>query len=459
MARLRSNSSSSWSVVAGFVTCCALIFALALHPPRTKPKDHSTAPFQIVDMLGRTHGFAEPPKRIFFSANVMPTFLTLAGSADRIVGASDLGRSGMDRAFLDRIFPGASRARLIGGTERPNFEEVLRSSPDAVLGWSSQINSIEKGASFEFVAFQTAYPLTRSHLALWRRMAEISGASERAETLLRRYAEETEAIARTVRDASKVTALIVVSNENSSWIGGPKQYINERLELVGATNVARHGAVAAHLSLEQVAVLDPDVILLQGSAGQMEPEYFMNDHRWRLLRAVRAAKVYRVPEFPIFVVPVFDPLLERWLARVLHPEIEDDDLRAGIRRTYAEIYGYSPNDDDLDELLALAANARSAGYQRFERHRERRALSQIFIAGRNGLRSSAARRAERFCREFWLCRNFCLYRRVERVSVTQLTPECIELLRWTQFAPGPQLVLSDHMHELDPRECRSSGSK
>ncbi|TDX62098.1 hypothetical protein EDE12_1114 [Methylosinus sp. sav-2] len=37
--------------------------------------------------------------------------------------------------------------------------------------------------------------------------------------------------------------------------------------------------------------------------------------------------------------------------------------------------------------------------------------------------------------------------------------EGIELLRCTQFATGLQLVLSDHMHEFYPRECRGSRSK
>ena len=354
---------------AGFAVACGLALVIGLLAPKVRPKAMSASTSPYVDMLGRAHDFSAPPRRMVFTANILPAYLSLTQSLDAVVGASELGRSSMSSGLLDRIFPQVNRIARVGGFDIPNFEETMKLAPDAVLGWAIQLHLFEKSA-FEFVAFQNRFPLMPSEIALWRKMAEFYGGSTVVGDILARYDEEMAAIAASLRGVEKnVTVLAVVANSTKSWVGGSKYYLNERLDLVRGVNVARVGAATATFSLEQLALFDPDVILLQAFPSPLEPRAFLDDPSWRLLRAVRAGRVYRMPDFPGFLAPVFDPLLVRWLAEVLHPRVDAGDMRAALRRAYRDTFHYELDDRDIDELLAVEANRRSFGYRRFESER------------------------------------------------------------------------------------------
>jgi iron complex transport system substrate-binding protein len=76
-----------------------------------------------------------------------------------------------------------------------------------------------------------------------------------------------------------------------------------------------------------------------------------------------------MPDFPSFLAPVFDPLLVRWLAELLHPGVDAGDMRAALRRAYLDAFAYELDDEAIDALLAVEANGRSFGYGRFSSER------------------------------------------------------------------------------------------
>ncbi|BBU60454.1 hypothetical protein MSC49_03890 [Methylosinus sp. C49] len=370
MRHRRSRGGDGRLQSAGFAVACGLALVIGLLAPKVRPKATSASTSPYVDMLGRAHDFSAPPRRLVFTANILPAFLSLTHSLDRVVGASELGLSSIRAGLLDRIFPQARGLARVGGFDIPNFEETLKLSPDAALGWAVQFRIFEKAPAFEFVAFQNSFPLMRSEIALWRKMAELCGASAIVGPTLARYDADMAAIAASLRgDEKPVSVLAVVANSAKSWVGGSKYYLNERLDLVRGVNVARVGAATATFSLEQLALFDPDVVLLQAFPVPLEPRAFLDDPAWRLLRAVRAGKVYRMPDFPSFLAPVFDPLLVRWLAELLHPGVDAGDMRAAVRRAYHDAFSYDLDDEAIDELLAVEANRRSFGYGRFSSER------------------------------------------------------------------------------------------
>ena len=61
------------------------------------------------------------------------------------------------------------------------------------------------------------------------------------------------------------------------------------------------------------------------------------------------------------------PLLARWLAELLHPDLPAT-LRDDMRATYLRWTGYAMTDADLDEALAVTDNRGAANAARFERH-------------------------------------------------------------------------------------------
>jgi iron complex transport system substrate-binding protein len=333
---------------------------IAFFPPETaKPRASSNA-IRIDDMVGRSHSFARAPGRIAFAANILPAFLTLAGNSDSVVGASDVALRGMRSGLLYRIFSGGKDITALGNAPVPDVEQVLRLSPDTVFAWAPQTVALERTAQFEVVTFNTPYPYIPSHLALWNLLGVLAGQEARAKSILDAYK-----VNKVMAEPSRpLRVLIVMSDDNDLTLGSSTHYLNERLELAGASN-ANESRLGRRFSMETVAELDPDVILIQSFLDHLIPEDLFSTPIWQMIRAVRKRNVYRVPDFPFFVSPVIDPLLVHWLTDVVHPDKIESNLRESLLETYENIYHYSLSTADIDELLAVSANRESHGYTKF----------------------------------------------------------------------------------------------
>jgi len=65
---------------------------------------------------------------------------------------------------------------------------------------------------------------------------------------------------------------------------------------------------------------------------------------------------------------VEEPILMLWLANVLYPNLQSDTtLRQYIVDTYQEIYNYTLNNTQIDELLQIQYNRGSNGYEIFSK--------------------------------------------------------------------------------------------
>ncbi len=354
------------AVVWCFALFCSLALVVGFLPPKAPRQKPVRATLSFKDMIGQSHAWQAAPHRIVFTANIMPAFATLAGNLDSIVGATELGRRGMKSALLDRIFPGSDQIASAGGNAAPNLEEIMRLTPDAVFGWSSQKEAIGDIGPFDFVNFNTPRPLTPSHIALWQSLGILTGHETKAGLLLQTYKDKIDSITARMGSSAKqsLRVLVLISNGDRIGIGPPRQYLDERLDLVGAKNAVQ-SRLGGLFSIEDVARLDPDVILIQSSSADPQPEELFNGSVWQMIRAVRERKVYRVPDLPLFTVPVFDPLLVEWLAEVFHPEVMPHSLRQSFREAYREVYHHDLTDDEIDQALFIKENSASAGYQRF----------------------------------------------------------------------------------------------
>ncbi|MDR1084315.1 MAG: hypothetical protein LBP22_05500 [Deltaproteobacteria bacterium] len=117
---------------------------------------------------------------------------------------------------------------------------------------------------------------------------------------------------------------------------------------------------------ERILAMDPDMIILYvGDALR-----FMQDPRWRGLRAVQEKKVYgsigRLHHYTFDLDTV--PLWFRWLAELAYPDRLEPKLRTLIREHYENNYGYRFKDEELDWLLRLDENRFSVNYDRFDRN-------------------------------------------------------------------------------------------
>jgi iron complex transport system substrate-binding protein len=360
------RSLGNAAVVLGFALCCALILLLGIFPPKTVIRHAADQGLHVEDMAGVAHVFAEPPRRIVFTAQVLPVYLSLTGSLKAVVGINDVTRRAMSTGLLDRICPDTKNVPEVGGGfASPDVEQIARLKPDAVFAWADQTAVLGKSGLLNVVAFSQPRTSVESGTALLNLLAKLSGREERAAALLANYRSRMERLNRRLSSQSTppVRVLILMANPNKLWIGS-RNYLDESLRMARADNVAQGGAISA-FSLEDVVRLDPDVILIQTFFDSLKPHDLFDNPDWQIVRAVRSRKIYRLPNLPLFHLTVFDSLVVQWLSQVLHPEADLGDLRDAFREVYLEGYRYSLDDADLDQLLNVPVNLESADYRRF----------------------------------------------------------------------------------------------
>lgn len=97
----------------------------------------------------------------------------------------------------------------------------------------------------------------------------------------------------------------------------------------GRDAVAGFQALGRHQDAERVLVIDPDVPILIGG----DARAFVQDGRWRGLKAVREHRVYsRNPMFCGYIHDLDNlPASTRWQADILHPERLAPRVRERLR--------------------------------------------------------------------------------------------------------------------------------
>lgn len=249
--------------------------------------------------------------------------------------------------------------RITGRGNTANLEAVLALKPDLILDVGS-LNPTYVSLA-ERVQQQTGIP----YALLDGRFDGISPAYRTLGALIGRHAQG-EAFARSAEDmittiTRRIAAITPERQPRVYYARGPRGLetglggsINvETIELI-ARNVAggTRGGLA-NVSIEQVLLWDPEVIITidQDFAADVP-----NDPAWASVAAVRTRRVHLSPKLPFGWVD-FPPSVNRliglwWLAKILYPDLFPEDLRALTRDFYSRFYHVTPNDMQIDRVLA-----------------------------------------------------------------------------------------------------------
>lgn len=289
------------------------------------------------------------PRRILVTANVMPALAALAPGTGRVVATTWLGLSDMAFADLDRIFPQAKEIPLLATSGLPDPEAVLLARPDLVLGWRGQRGRLAAPGLPPFAAL-TDGGSRADEEALWLSLGRVLGEEAHAERLARSGAARLAAVRAHVPRGKPVRVLVLLSNPRETWIGPRRLPLTRRLAWAGAENVAPTEQAPA-VNLEEIARIDPDVLLLASGAGPFGPDDLLADPRWRMLRAVRACRVFPLPRFPTFATPIYDAPLVAWLIDTLHPGHGPRLAPAALREAYRDAFDVELSAGEAERLL------------------------------------------------------------------------------------------------------------
>lgn len=305
--------------------------------------------FEIVDSLGRKVVVPGRIERIISLSPEATRVIVALGAGDKLVGIDFFLRH-HDHVF-PRIFPGCARLPVVSNPGQDlHDEEAVRLRPDLVIASPSEAWSADT------MAKKIKAPVAA--LASLGRITDLFG---EIETLGRVLGREDRAarLAAYLRSRLAEAAKPVAAGEPRT---GPRIYLSfwgslvrtpvsyEPVEAAGGRNVAaglvpdRLGTAALTISLEQLYVWDPDIILIQGNyppdERRVTVEGALRDPRLASLRAVRGGRVHYTFGFWYWWDPALVVIETLYLGRLFAAEAMPaaELVRLGDE-VYRDVYG------------------------------------------------------------------------------------------------------------------------
>lgn len=211
----------------------------------------------------------------------------------------------------------------MGSVISPDIERITELQPDLILGPASIGESLDKhlsatGLTTGYVPTDSLDDLTNTTLAL----GDLFGASEQAETLV----AEVDQARSDAGEVGEVKVLILFGQAEEFNVLNEHTFAGGLVADLGATNVATElGLMEPYspLSLEQVIVEDPDVILFLAHGDLEAAEDGMrqvteDNEAWQKLRAVQDGRVHALDQSTFFSASLLNaPEAYREMADVL----------------------------------------------------------------------------------------------------------------------------------------------
>jgi iron complex transport system substrate-binding protein len=272
--------------------------------------------FIFVDDAGRVVELSGIPQRIVSLAPSNTEILFAIGAGDRVVGRDE---------FSDYPEEAASIPSIGGSMGEFSVEAIVALEPDLVL--AAEINTPELIHQLEDLGVTVYYlrnPTTLEEMYTnLENVAKLTGddASELVQSLKDRVAAVDEKIM-PLSSRPVVFYEIDSTDPNKPWTYGPGTFGDLLIDRAGGFNV---GNVAfdpyPQLSLEQIVVANPTIIVLGDAMWGVTVESVQQRSGWNVINAVQNGNIF----------PIDDNLISRpgprlvdgleALARILHPGV------------------------------------------------------------------------------------------------------------------------------------------
>ena len=243
----------------------------------TRPRDAAGTSY-VVDDFGDSVRVG-PARRIVSLNPVATEFLFAAGAGERVVG----------RTHWDHYPPAADAVPDLGNGIDPNVEAVLGAKPDLVILY---MNASNRRAALGLQAAGVRTLTVRTdQIADLTRLADLFAAvtgDSAGRTAVDSVMRSVDAVRRMPRPATPPRAFwVLFAGGPQVWTLGRGSFMNELLEIAGATNVFGDiAAPSAQVSLEEVVKRDPDLFVV----GPKAADRLKANSAWNATAAVRARR-------------------------------------------------------------------------------------------------------------------------------------------------------------------------
>ena len=342
------------------IACCVAPAALA--EESTETESYIT----VTDMNGRDVQVPTEIDSVVLTALPLPSIYALTGAPiENLKGVHPGSTSAIENSVMAAMYPElvGIADNFIEGTEI-NVEELLKLDPDVVIYWAEYENQYEALQSVGIPAVGVKGAEGGDVIATLSTWLDImgqmfgttgntEGVIEYANTVKQEVADKLADVKE--EDKPKVLYLYNHSKEQISACGS-NFYGGYWIESAGGVNVGAELDSFADVNMEQIYEWDPDIIILTTFTDTMPEDLYNNTiegQDWSNVSAVKNGKVYKEPlgVYRWFPPSGDAPLMFKWMAQTLHPELFDYNMVDEITDYYQQFYDYTLTTEQAQGIL------------------------------------------------------------------------------------------------------------
>jgi iron complex transport system substrate-binding protein len=268
--------------------------------------------------MKRTVTLAGPAQRVVSLAPNLSETLFAIGAGSQVVGRDEFSDYPAEVKSLPSV--GGSMGKL-------NPEAIVNLKPDLVL--AADINTAEQVQSLEklgLTVYMLPNPTTMDGIYQnLQTVAELTGRQAEAATLVAslkgRVAAVDSKIA-AVTERPLVYYELDATDPNAPYTAGPGSFVDQLIQEAGGQNVGSDLKDQwAQISIEQLLVKDPDIIILGDFAYGVTVEQLSQRAGWTSLKAMKDGKIFNIDDNTVSRPgPRLVDGLET-LAKLFHPDL------------------------------------------------------------------------------------------------------------------------------------------
>lgn len=361
MAKQRSIGRWVSAAVAMALAACMAFAMMGCSSTGSTSSASGDGTREFTDSLGRTVELPAQLDKICPSGHTAQQVL-LTMAPDKMVGLSQPLSDDQLKIFGDKFKDYPVFGAVLGAKDDFNREAVAAAEPQVIIDTGEVKNDTEE--SLDALQEQLGIPVVfvEAYLddygAAYKTLGELLGMEDRGNELSQ-YCndvyEKTKTTMDGIPEADRVSVAYLLGENGLNAIA--KTSVQAQVVDMVANNVvvvedASGKGNGNEVSLEQIALWDPEVIIFQKGSIY---DTVGDDPAWASLSAIANGNYYQVPNNPWCWMnnpPTVNQLMGmQWLPRLLYPDAFDDSIEDVTKAYYSTMYGYDLTDADLAELL------------------------------------------------------------------------------------------------------------
>jgi len=317
------------------------------------------AEISLTDQAGNAVTIPQPVEKVISAYGPTTAIVYSVGAKGRLVSASYLGAKdplgSTAMVEIDSRFPEIMGDDLFSQQEF-NVEEAATLEPDLILT-SARSAWLDIASELEVPIFlYEAETFDRLEEAVMV-TGEIFGphASATAQTWAHYFQSILNQIQQKTADIpSNELPKILFTGTSPLRIASGDMFQNEIIEAAGGISVSKDlTGYWNDVNLEQVAIWDPDIIIVPPYGGA-NVEAITESPEWQILEAVQNGRVFQMPKLVApWDTPAPDSVLGIvWMAQLLHPDLVDLNCSDEVTYFYNTFYQYAIPEELTNEICS-----------------------------------------------------------------------------------------------------------